>query len=161
MIRLLQMLTNALFFVTTLNIPIRAQTSTCAIDVVGDWYVADSLALIRITQEQGAFYGNTIWMKMPNNLDGSPKQDTKDPGPSKRQKQLVGSRVLYSLKYAGEGVWDGGTIYDARSGKTYKCKITMKERSTIAVRGYIGFSLIGASTTSHRKQVSINSDLHH
>jgi len=38
--------------------------------------------------------------------------------------------------------YEDGTIYDPENGKTYDCKMSFKG-STLAVRGYIGFSLFG------------------
>ena len=36
----------------------------------------------------------------------------------------------------------GGTVYDPKNGKTYKCKITY-QGDKLDVRGFVGFSLLG------------------
>ncbi len=43
----------------------------------------------------------------------------------------------------GDGKWSGGFIYDPNSGKTDHCKLKLKDRNTLKLRGYIGISLLG------------------
>ena len=51
--------------------------------------------------------------------------------------------VLEGFEFQGDDEWEEGTIYDPNNGKTYSCIITMEDKETIEVRGFIGFSLIG------------------
>jgi len=50
--------------------------------------------------------------------------------------------ILFGLKKDGDE-WNGGKILDPKSGKIYKCYITLKDENTLKLRGYIGFSLLG------------------
>jgi uncharacterized protein (DUF2147 family) len=44
------------------------------------------------------------------------------------------------------GLYDGGTIYDPKSGKTYSCKMTLKG-DKLDIRGFVGLSLLGRTET--------------
>ena len=55
---------------------------------------------------------------------------------------IIGRGLLTS---DGE-LWREGTIYDPENGKTYKCKMWF-DGETLRVRGYIGFALLGRSTS--------------
>jgi uncharacterized protein (DUF2147 family) len=43
---------------------------------------------------------------------------------------------------ADDKVWEDGTIYDPKNGKTYSCNITLVD-DKLNVRGYVGISMIG------------------
>jgi uncharacterized protein (DUF2147 family) len=118
-----------------------------ALDLVGDWEVAEKTAVIRFFKDGEKFYGMTAWMGRPRNENGTVRTDVNNPDPAKRSQPLLGALLARNFVYKGDGVWTDGTIYDSRSGKTYRAKITMKDINTITLRGYIGITLIGGSTT--------------
>ncbi len=62
----------------------------------------------------------------------------------------MGLLILKGFRFDGKQ-WVDGTIYDPDNGKTYKCNITMQDKNTLFVRGYIGISAIGRTTTWKRK----------
>lgn len=130
----------------------QAQNSFKATDLVGDWVVSEKTAVITFFADGDKFFGMTSWMGKPKNPDGSVRTDIKNPDPAKRSQPLLGALLCKNFVYKGNGVWTDGTIYDSRSGRTYNCKITMKDLNTISLRGYIGISLIGGSTIFTRKQ---------
>jgi len=51
--------------------------------------------------------------------------------------------MLKNFEFNGKSTWDHGTIYDARSGKTYSCNLTLQPDKSLKVRGYMGISLFG------------------
>lgn len=57
-------------------------------------------------------------------------------------KPIQGLQILWGLHDAGNGVWDGGSILDPKSGKVYRAKITL-EGNKLYVRGYVGVSILG------------------
>ncbi len=59
-----------------------------------------------------------------------------------KNKPILGMIILFGLKKDGDE-WNGGKILDPKSGKIYKCYITLKDINTLKLRGYIGFSLLG------------------
>jgi len=57
-------------------------------------------------------------------------------------KPIQGLTFVWGLKDKGNGVWDGGSILDPKSGKVYRAKITL-EGNKLYVRGYVGVSILG------------------
>jgi len=109
------------------------------------WYNEEKTAKIRIFKsDDGKFYGKIIWLKVPE-IDGKPKLDPHNPDKSRRNDPLLGMLVLKNFKKSGENGYESGTIYDPQNGKTYSCKMTLKN-DKLSVRGYVGFSLIGRTT---------------
>jgi uncharacterized protein (DUF2147 family) len=53
---------------------------------------------------------------------------------------------LSGFKFAGDNLWEDGTIYDPENGKTYRCKITLESPNRLNVRGFVGISLFGRTT---------------
>lgn len=76
------------------------------------------------------------------------KKDTKNPDPALRSRSLKNIVVVTGLRWA-DGEWSGGSIYDASSGRTYNCKVTIKD-GKMHLRGYLAVSLMGQTRTFHR-----------
>ncbi len=115
-------------------------------DVVGQWITQDGDSRVEIFQNSdGKFYGKIVWLKYPKNSDGTEKLDTKNPKESMKIQKIEGLQILKSFEYsADDEEWSGGTIYDPKSGSTYKCVIWFDDDdNTLNVKGYIGFSLMG------------------
>jgi uncharacterized protein (DUF2147 family) len=49
----------------------------------------------------------------------------------------------------GKNKWEDGRIYDPENGKTYRCKLTLKDEDTLELFGYVkvGFVKLGRDTT--------------
>jgi uncharacterized protein (DUF2147 family) len=74
---------------------------------------------------------------------------------SLRGKPTLGMTVMYGMQQNTDdpNVWSGGSILDPKSGRVYRCKITVsRDGKTLEVRGYIGFSLLGRSQTWIRER---------
>lgn len=110
------------------------------------WYNEEKTAKIQIYKAtDGLFYGKIVWLKEPN-LNGKPKIDAHNPDKTKRNDAILGMTILKSFKKDGEYGYGDGTIYDPKNGKTYSCKMNYKN-DKLDVRGYVGFSLLGRTTT--------------
>jgi len=117
----------------------------------GLWYNEEKSARIRIFRATDKkFYGKIDWLKVPE-ADGAPRKDGNNPDAKKRGQPLLGLVILKGFHPAGENLYEGGTIYDPKNGKTYSCKITYKG-NVLDVRGYVGISLIGRTTTWTRAE---------
>lgn len=57
-------------------------------------------------------------------------------------KKIQGMQFLWGAKDKGNGVWDGGSILDPKTGKIYRAKVTL-EGNKLYVRGYVGVSALG------------------
>ncbi len=110
-------------------------------DIIGTWVSGENKAKIQIYKSGNKYYGRIIWLKEPTK-DGKPKVDKHNPDPQKRGNPVVGLVVLRDFVY-DDGQWDSGEIYDPSSGNNYSCKITMPNKNTMKVRGYLGISLFG------------------
>jgi uncharacterized protein (DUF2147 family) len=125
-----------------------AQNAPC---IAGTWVNDDATARILIYPAKGGQYaGKVIWLKEPN-YHGKPKTDYRNPDQKLRNRPIIGLVVLKGFKGDSGTTFDGGTIYDPKNGKTYDCKITCRDGGkTLSIRGYIGISMIGRSTTWSR-----------
>lgn len=111
------------------------------------WYNQEKTAKVQIFKAtDGKYYGKIVWLKEPNNEEGKPKVDKNNPDIAKKSTPLMGLQLLKGFKKDGDNEYADGTIYDPKNGKTYSCKITRKGE-TLDVRGYVGISLIGRTTT--------------
>ena len=100
-------------------------------------------ALIRITENDGAFQGQIEKLYREANEDQNPKCD-KCEGARKDQ-PIVGMVILSGLKKDGEE-FNGGEIVDPKNGKVYKAKMHMTDAGKkLNVRGYIGMPMLGRS----------------
>lgn len=109
------------------------------------WYNEEKTAKIQIYKgNDGKFYGKIVWLKVPDR-DGKPKTDINNPDDKRKNDPVLGLVMLKGFKKDGDKLYDDGTIYDPKNGKTYSCKITNKGNE-LDVRGYIGFSWIGRTT---------------
>jgi uncharacterized protein (DUF2147 family) len=114
--------------------------------VEGLWYNAEKTGKIEIKREaDGKFNGKVVWLKEPLK-DGKPKLDELNTDEKLRARPRLGLPVLNGFVKDGDNKYVDGTIYDPQNGKTYSCKMTLKGK-TLDIRGYIGISLFGRTTT--------------
>ena len=111
-------------------------------DILGKWNSSSGGAHIQIYKKGDRYFGKIAWLRKPNDEHGKPKVDMKNPDPELRNRPAVGLEILKNFTYAGNGVWDDGTIYDPKSGRTYSCKMTLNG-NTLDIRGYVGISMFG------------------
>ncbi|QTN38765.1 DUF2147 domain-containing protein [Cryomorphaceae bacterium] len=116
-------------------------------DILGTWFTADNDSKVEITKKDGAYIGQIIWLSDPFEEDGkTPLIDDKNPNKELRNQPIQGMILMTGLKWKN-GEWDDGDIYDPESGNTYSAMATMPDKNTIKLRGYMGFSLLGRTTT--------------
>lgn len=138
-----------LILLTVVTVSINAKAQTDKIE--GLWYNDVKTAKIQITKESnGKFYGKVVWLKEPLK-DGKPKVDEMNSDEKLRSRPRLGLPVLADFVKDGDNKYSGGTIYDPNNGKTYSCKMTYKGK-TLDIRGYIGISLFGRTTTWSRAE---------
>ena len=136
-----------LLIVLTLPLFSLAQDAT----ISGDWYNQEKDAVIQINEVNNAFQGKVIWMEEPNNKDGSPKRDKLNPDESLRSQTRIGKVIMTGFVFDENNIWDGGEIYDPKSGKTYKGTITLTSKNRLDLRGYVGLPIFGKTSSWTRK----------
>jgi uncharacterized protein (DUF2147 family) len=128
-----------LIFLLSINFSLYSQTSDA---ILGKWYNTEKDAQVEIFKEGNKYFGKIIWLQDPKDDTGKPKVDLNNSDVSKQQRQIIGLKILDNFQFNG-GVWEDGTIYDPKNGKTYSCIIKKKDNKTLEVRGFVGISLIG------------------
>ncbi|HEX7692788.1 MAG TPA: DUF2147 domain-containing protein [Sediminibacterium sp.] len=111
-------------------------------DILGIWMNQSGKGQIQIYKDGDKYAGKVIWLKEPNNNNGTPKLDIKNPRAALQTRPILGCVILHGFSYKNEE-WSGGLIYDPASGKEYRCTMKLKNPKTLSVRGYIGISLLG------------------
>jgi uncharacterized protein (DUF2147 family) len=110
------------------------------------WYNEEKNAKIEIYKgKDDRYYGKVVWLKVPT-VDGKPKTDAHNSDEKKRNEPILGLIILKGIRKVGKNEYEDGTIYDPKNGSTYKCKMSF-EGEKLNLRGYIGFSWIGRTTT--------------
>lgn len=128
-----------------LCLPLLAQKED---DILGTWYNGEKSSKIQVYKTTGGSYaGKIVWLKEPNDDKGVAKLDAKNPDKKLRDRALMNLVILTGLKYKGKSDFEGGKIYDPKSGNTYSCKGELTDANTLKLRGFIGVSLIGRTDT--------------
>jgi uncharacterized protein (DUF2147 family) len=131
---------SSILILTIFSLPVFSQAKD---DIIGKWFSSSGGAQIQIYKKADKFFGKIVWLKNPNDEKGNPKTDIRNPNPELRSRLAVGMEILKNFDYLGEGVWDNGTIYDPKSGRTYSCKMTLNGKNNLDIRGYVGISMLG------------------
>ena len=116
--------------------------------VVGTWLTKEKDAHIQIMQQGDRIGGRLVWAKEAKDGLGKPKVDVKNPNVRLRSQPVLGMQFMRDFVYTGNNQYENGTIYDARNGKTYKCKLTLTDKNTLDVRGYVGAAWMGLGRTT-------------
>ncbi len=111
--------------------------------ILGKWENPSGEGRIEIYKKNNKFYGKLYWIK------DSAKKDAKNPDPKLRSRNIQGTEILTNFSKNSK-TYEGGEIYDPKSGKTYSCKMTLKGNDQLDIRGYMGISLIGRTETWKR-----------
>lgn len=123
-------------------------------DILGVWSTEGKEAKIMIYKCGVKYCGKVVWSKDPNypadskeGTPGSPTLDHNNPNPKLRKTPIIGLQILYEFMFAGDNLWTEGKIYNPDNGKTYSGKITLESPNQLNLRGFVGISLIGRTTT--------------
>ncbi len=123
-------------------------------DVLGVWNNEEKDARIEVLKCGEKYCGIIIWLKEPNypagsteGTPGTPRLDNHNPDPARRNRPVFGLQIVRDFAFVGDSLWKGGTVYDPKVGKTYSGKMTLVSPNVLKLRGYIGISLLGRSTT--------------
>jgi uncharacterized protein (DUF2147 family) len=115
--------------------------------IEGLWWADGGSAQVEIHPCDGRLCGRVVWLRRPFDDEGCMVRDDENPDPALRDRPVVGLRILRGLRAAGKDRFDGGTIYDPGSGHTFSVRAQLEGRDRLRVRGYLGLSLLGRTTT--------------
>jgi len=120
--------------------------------IEGTWWNAERTAKIQIYKAvDQKFWGKIVWLKETTRY-GKPRTDEHNVKENLRNRPLMGLPILRNFVKTGDDKYDDGEIYDPKNGKTYSCTITYRNDKELGVRGYIGISLLGRTTTLTRAE---------
>jgi uncharacterized protein (DUF2147 family) len=112
--------------------------------ILGQWANPNGQDHILIYKKGNKYFGKLDWIKFPNDEQGKPKTDKNNPDKALQSRPDLGLELLKDFTFDGDKVYEDGTIYDPKSGKTYSCKMTI-DGNSLKIRGYVVFSLFGRS----------------
>ncbi len=122
--------------------------------ILGIWNNEEKDAKIEIFRCGERYCGKIVWLREPNypaasteGKAGTPKLDHNNPDSAQRTKSIIGLQIVREFAYSGDSRWINGTVYDPKNGKLYRGKMTLISASRLDLRGFIGISLIGRTTT--------------
>ena len=111
-------------------------------DVFGKWKTIDDRtgkpkAIINIYEHKGLLYGRVVKIVEKGKENATCvkcKGDRKD-------KPVVGMKIIDGLKKNSSGEWKGKTLFDPEQAMTFRCKIWLnpKNKNELKVRGYLAF----------------------
>ena len=133
-------------------IPLAELFANEADSIVGEWYTENNKSVVKIYKVGNKYYGKIIWLKAPNDKNGKPKLDKNNEDEKLQKRPLLNLVILKDFEYDEDNEWDDGEIYNPEDGETYSCTMTLIDKNTLEVRGYVGISLLGKSQTWKRKR---------
>ena len=108
---------------------------------IGRWQNAD--ATFQIFDSNGKLSAKIVALKEPRTREGKEKTDIHNPDPAKRSVPIIGLVFMSGFAKKSETRWEGGTIYDPKSGNIYSCFMELEGPDKIKVRGFIGLAFLG------------------
>lgn len=132
-----------LFILSIFFLPLIAQTD--ADKIIGKWFNEEKDGKVEIYKTGDKYFGKLIWLKTPNNEDGTPKLDKENPDDEMKKRELQGIVLLNDFIY-DDDEWEDGEIYDPKSGKTYSCYMEFESDGSLMIKGYIGVKWVGKTT---------------
>jgi uncharacterized protein (DUF2147 family) len=107
-------------------------------EITGVWLTQDKEVKVEIYENNGKYFGKSIWLKNPNTKNGNPRLDERNPNQSLRKRSLLNLVILTDFIYEDKE-WIDGRLYDPNEGETYSCKMWLETPKVLKVRGYVGF----------------------
>ena len=114
-----------------------SQAQTKADAIIGEWTNEKKDAKFQIFKQGDKYFGKIL------SGSGGETKDVKNPNTKLKTREIIGLVMLNNFVFDGDATWKDGTIYDPREGKTYSCKITIKSKNQINVRGFMGIAMFG------------------
>ena len=124
--------------------------SQTANKIVGIWLSEEKTGKVEIYKKGDKFFGKIVWISPSKYVNGNPPKDVNNPDKKLQSRYTLGVENLKNFVFdADDNEWDDGTIYDPKNGTTYDCYMWFENNNynVLKIRGYVGISLIGRTTT--------------
>jgi uncharacterized protein (DUF2147 family) len=131
--------------VVALGILVAASVSRAApASPIGNWLADDARSHVAVAPCGDKLCGTVTWLKDPLSPAGQPLTDSNNPDPALRSRPIIGLQVLQGFAPdSAADQWEGGSIYDPETGKTYACTMVLQDPNTLRVHGYVGVAMFG------------------
>ena len=111
--------------------------------LIGLWETPEAKSNVEVYACGAELCGRIVSLKEPLDDEDNEKRDLNNENDALRSRTIVGIEILTGFVADGPGKWSGGRIYNPEDGKTYKCKLTLRDDGTLKVRGYVGLPILG------------------
>lgn len=103
---------------------------------VGVWLHANGRIKVEIALCGDRLCGKIVWFRWPNDAQGLPLVDLRNPDPALRARPLMGLTVLEGLRRTDERTWGDGKIYNPDDGRDYRALMSIQDDGALRVRAY-------------------------
>jgi uncharacterized protein (DUF2147 family) len=148
------------FFAAAFALPVVLASSAISAPTPPDgiWYTKNDESIIKVKACEttpGDFCGQLVWLKEPNESDGTPKLDKLNKDPAKRSTPLIGLEILVDMGADGDH-WTG-KAYNPDDGKlydiTFRVKTTKEPNDQADLRGCVLGFLCQTETFTRANEV--------
>lgn len=119
--------------------------------ILGKWITEEGKSVVEVFKNNNKYFAKILWLKEPNDKEGKPKKDTKNPSKDLKNSAIVGLVFLKDFEFNGKDAWEKGSVYDPESGNTYSGNMKLKSENILELRGYMGISMLGRTSVWVRK----------
>ena len=88
-----------------------------------------------VRADDGTYMGIMTWAS-------EPRKDVHNKDPKLRDRSLVGTVLMWHLRY-DDGEYVDGYVYNPEDGGTYRMKAEVQSPESLKLRGYLGIALFG------------------
>ena len=140
--------------ISLISLLITLSTLSANDKILGFWLSESGRAVVEITKENDTYNGEITWLLVEHTGEHNPALDKENPDEKLQARKLKGLKMLSGFKY-DDGEYEGGKIYDPKSGKTYKAYMELENDNKIKLRGYVGISLFGRTSYWERQKSAV------
>ena len=102
--------------------------------LVGKWLTENKELTIQIYTIDNKFFGRIVGFKgVTDKNEMFAKTDKNNPNDFFKDKPLMGKIVMNEVVFNGKDKWEGGTYYDAKTGKTIGCTLSMEPNNKLKI----------------------------
>ena len=106
-----------------------------AAEPLGTWYTEGKESQVRIVNCGGALCGALVWLKEPNDPNGTPKTDKENADKNLAKRPLIGVQIVLGMKPTGTPNEWKGQVYNAKDGNTYTGYFKLTGADTAELKG--------------------------
>lgn len=121
--------------------------------ILGKWMTLERNLVVDVFKSGGEYKARVVWFDDTDDRSQPMKtrRDIKNPQKALRTRKIIGMEIMQGLVYnAGDKEWQGGKIYDSRTGKIWNAKAWINKEGILKVRGYWHFPIFGQTMGMRR-----------